>query len=145
MCACVCAQSLQSCPTFCDPVDCPLSMGFSRQEYWSGLPCRPPGDLPHPGMELASLKLPELAGRFFTTGAIWEAQFSSVAQSCPTLCHPMDSSVPGFPVHHHLPELAQTHVHHVHDAIQSFPHLGSPDKDIFLHNQTLICIFDMPT
>ena len=36
-------------------VDAPLSMGFSKQEYWSGLPCPPPGDLPDPGMELASL------------------------------------------------------------------------------------------
>ena len=47
-----------------------------------------------------------------------ERQFSSVAQSCPTLCHPMDCSTPGFPVHHQLPELAQTHVHRVGDAIQ---------------------------
>ena len=40
-------------------------------------------------------------------------QFSSVTQSCPTLCDPMDCSMPGFPVHHQLPELAQTHVHQV--------------------------------
>ena len=45
-------------------------------------------------------------------------QFSSVAQSCPTLCNPMDCSTPGFPVHHQLLELAQTHVHWVGDAIQ---------------------------
>ena len=46
-------------------------------------------------------------------------QFSSVAQSCPTLCDPgLDRSTPGFPVHHQLPELAQTHVHQVSDAIQ---------------------------
>ena len=44
--------------------------------------------------------------------------FSSVAQSHPTLCDPMDCSMPGFPVHHQLPELAQTHVHQVSDAIQ---------------------------
>ena len=44
--------------------------------------------------------------------------FSSVAQSCPTLCDPMDGSTPGLPVHHHFPELAQTHVHRVGDAIQ---------------------------
>ena len=44
-------------------------------------------------------------------------QFSSVAQSCPTLCYPMDFSTSGFPVHHQLPELAQTHVHLVGDAI----------------------------
>ena len=52
----------------------PLSMGFSRQEYWSGLPCPPPGDLPDPGMESASLMSPALAGMFFTTSATWEAQ-----------------------------------------------------------------------
>ena len=51
----------------------PLSMGFSRQEYWSGLPCPPPGDLPNPGIEPASLASPTLSGRFFTTSATWEA------------------------------------------------------------------------
>ena len=45
-------------------------------------------------------------------------QFSSVTQSCLTLCDPMDCSMPGFPVHHQLPEFTQTHVHRVHDAIQ---------------------------
>ena len=46
------------------------------------------------------------------------SQFSSVAQSCPTLCNPMDCSMPGIPVHHQLPELPQTHAHWVSDAIQ---------------------------
>ena len=45
----------------------PLSMGFSRQEYWSGLPWPPPGDLPDPGVESVSLMSPALAGSFFTT------------------------------------------------------------------------------
>ena len=45
----------------------PLSMGFSRQEYWSGLPFPPPGDLPNPEIELTSSAPPALAGRFFTT------------------------------------------------------------------------------
>ena len=49
----------------------PLSMGFSRQEYWSGLPCPPAGDLPDPEIEPAS---PALAGEFFTSSATWEAQ-----------------------------------------------------------------------
>ena len=53
-------------------------------------------------------------------------QFSSVAQSCPTLCNPMSRSTPGLPVHHHLPELTQTHVHRVHDAIQPSHPLSSP-------------------
>ena len=43
---------------------------------------------------------------------------SEVAQSCPTLCDPMDCSTPGFPVHHQIPEFTQTHVHRVGDAIQ---------------------------
>ena len=47
----------------------PLSMGFSRQEYWSGLPFPPPGDLPDPGMEPMSLASPASAGGFFTTTA----------------------------------------------------------------------------
>ena len=45
-------------------------------------------------------------------------QFSAVIQSCPTLCNPVDCRTPGFPVHHQLPKLAQTHVHQVGDAIQ---------------------------
>ena len=51
----------------------PLSMGFSRQEYWSGLPCPPPGDLPDQGIEPLSLTSPVLASRFFTASATWEA------------------------------------------------------------------------
>ena len=51
---------------------------------------------------------------------------SSVAQSCPILWEPMDCSTPGFPVHHQLPELAQTHVHRVSDAIQPSRSLSSP-------------------
>ena len=52
----------------------PLSTGFSRQEYWSGLPCPPPGDLSDPGIELAFLVSPALADRFFTTSATWEVR-----------------------------------------------------------------------
>ena len=55
----------------------PLSMGFSRQEYWSGLLCPLPGDLPDPGIKPESLKYPALVDRFFTTGAIWEVQIST--------------------------------------------------------------------
>ena len=53
-------------------------------------------------------------------------QFSSVAQSCPNLCDPMNHSTPGLPVHHQLPEFTQTHVHRVNDAIQPFHLLSSP-------------------
>ena len=58
-------------------------------------------------------------------------QFSSVAQSCPTLWNPMDCSTPFFPVHHQLPELAQTHVHWVGDAIQPSHPLLSPSPPAF--------------
>ena len=51
----------------------PLSMRFSRQEYWNGLPCPPPGDRPDPGIEPMSLFSPALAGGFFTTSTTWEA------------------------------------------------------------------------
>ena len=55
----------------------PLSMGFSRQEYWSGLPCPPPVDLPNPGIEPTSFMFLALAGGFFTTSATlkWESPF----------------------------------------------------------------------
>ena len=60
----------QSCLTLCNPMDlalqAPLSMGFSRQEYWSGCPFPLPGDLPDSGMERASLTSCALGGRFFT-------------------------------------------------------------------------------
>ena len=62
-----CVPSCFSQVRFCDPMDCSppdSSVGVSRQEYWSGLPCPPPGDLPNPGMETTS---PALAGRFLTT------------------------------------------------------------------------------
>ena len=54
------------------------------------------------------------------------AQFNSVAQSCPTLCNPMNHSTPGLPVHHQLPEFTQTHVHRVSDAIHPSHPLSSP-------------------
>ena len=67
--------------------------------------------------------------------SISSAQFSSVAQSCPTLCNPMNHSTPGLPVHHQLPEFSQTHVHQVRDAIQpshprssSFPSAPNPSR-----------------
>ena len=55
----------------------PLSMGFPRQEYWSGLPFPPPGDLPHPGIESVALTSPALAGEIFTTSATSEAHINN--------------------------------------------------------------------
>ena len=77
----------------------PLSMEFSRQEYWSGLPF---------------------------PSSLNDTQFSSVAQSCQTLCNPMNHSALGLPVHHQLPEFTQTRVHWVSDAIQPSHPLSSP-------------------
>ena len=62
----------------------------------------------------------------FSTAHDHVVQFSSVAQSCLTLCDPMNHSMPGLPVHHQLPEFTQTHVHRVSDAIQPFHPLSSP-------------------
>ena len=109
----------------------PMSMRFSRQEYWSGLQCPPPGNPANPGIKPTSHV--SCIGRwFFTVSVNWEAlalvsvQFSSVAHSCPTLCDPMNRSMPGLPVHHQLLEFAQTHVHRVSDAIQPSHPLSSP-------------------
>ena len=108
----------QSCPTLCDPMDntvygilqarileCvafPFSRGASQPRDWTRVFC--------------------IAGRFF--------QFSSV-QSRPTLCNPMDCSTPGLPVLQYHPELAQTHVHRVSDAIQPSHPLSSPSPPAF--------------
>ena len=106
----------------------PLSVEFSRQEYWTGLPFPAPGDFPDSGIEPPSLASLALAGRFFT--ATWEAPYvyklSSVAQSCLTLRDPMNRSTPDLPVHHKLPEFTQTHAHRVGDAIQPSYPLSSP-------------------
>ena len=71
------AKLLQSCLILCNPMTVArqalLSMGFSKQEYWSGLPCPLPGDLPNPGIEPASLRSPVFAGRLFISSAAWEA------------------------------------------------------------------------
>ena len=79
---CMCAKLLQSSPTFwtlCTVAhQAPQSMGFSRQECQSALPCPPAGDLPNTGIETASLKSSALTGGFVTTSATWEA---------PSLCY----------------------------------------------------------
>ena len=80
-------------------------MGFSKQEYWSGVPLPSPGNyVKHPYIDLG---------------------FSSVTHLCLTLCDPMGCSTPGFPVHHQLLELIQTYIHQVGDAIQPSQPLSS--------------------
>ena len=72
---------------------------------------------------------------FYISNMRQEVQFSSVAQSCPALCNPMDCSTPGLPVHSQLPELAQTHLHWVSDSIQSSHSLSSPSPPAFSLSQ----------
>ena len=121
-------------------------MEVSRQEHWSGLPLPSPGDLPDPRIKFGSSCT---AGTFFTVWTTWEDHgqcpwdtflkvgwsVSSVAQSCPTLCDPMDCSTPSFPVHHQLLELTQTHVHHISDAIEPSRPLLSPSPPTFNPSQ----------
>ena len=59
----------------------PRSMGFSRKEYWSGLPCPPPGDLPNAGIKPVSLMSPALAGVFFKISTAWEDHILPTASS----------------------------------------------------------------
>ena len=77
----------------------PVSMGFSRKEYWSCLPFPPLGNIPNPEIEPGSPGSLALAGGFFTTNATWEALcYAKSLQSCTTLCDPIDGSPPGSPV-----------------------------------------------
>ena len=93
----------------------------------------------HPQHPLKPKPNPEQGLKFLQFYKCWEkwgncqsvSQFSSVTQSCPTLCYPMDCSMPGFPVHHQLLKLAQTHVHQVSDAIQPSHPLSSPSPPAF--------------
>ena len=81
------AQSLQLCPTLCDSMDYSLPgfsvKGFSRQEYWSGLPCSSPGALSNLGIELASTCVSCLAGRYFVHWATWEVHVVAQTTKCP--------------------------------------------------------------
>jgi len=85
---------------------------------------------------LTSWEPGDLCNLSSSPGSVCHAfQFSSVAQSCLTLCDPMDYSTPGLPVHHQLPELAQTHIHRVSDAIQPSHPLSSPFPPAFSLSQ----------
>ena len=82
-----------------------------------------PGGLPSMGSHRVGHDWSDLTAAAAATA---DYQFSSVAQSCPTLWDTMNRSIPGLPVHHQLPEFTQTHVHRVGDAIQSSHPLSSP-------------------
>ena len=95
-------------------------MGFSRQEYWSGLPFPPPGGLLNPGIKprspalQADSLLSEPPGKPLILMMVLPFSRLSHVQ----LCDPMNRSTPDLPVHHQLPEFTQTHVHRVSDALQ---------------------------
>ena len=103
--SCVRAQSHRLFATLCTTTyQVPLSTAFTSQEYWSGLPFPPPGDLPVPGIKPVSL---ELADGLFTTElphlgspdiSSAAAAAAKVLQLCPTLCDPIEGSPPGSPV-----------------------------------------------
>ena len=101
----MCVQSLQSCLTLCNPMDCS------------------PQDSSVHGILQA--RILEWVAISLSTYSLL-IQFSSVSQSCPTLCDPINRSTPGLPVHHQLPEFTQTHVHQVGDAIQPSHPLSPP-------------------
>ena len=119
-------------------------MGFSRQEYCNGFTCPLPWNLKFNMYKLnTSLTIFSQTFPVLVNGSIiihpcsdWKFRgelessisltVSSVTQSCLTLCDSMNCSTPGFPVHYQLPELTETHVHWVSDAIQSFHPLLSP-------------------
>ena len=80
MCACQIASVMSNSATpWTLAHQAPLFMGFSRQEYWSGLPCPPPGDLSEPGIEPTSLMSPVEAGWFFTTNTTWEDEVGGLS------------------------------------------------------------------
>ena len=126
MCVCLVAQL---CLTLLTPWtlahQASLSIGFSRQEYWSELPFPSPGDLPDPGIERGSPTLqadsllPEPPGKPYILSSSVQFSRSVVSDS-------MNHSTPGLPVHHQLLELTETHVHRVSDAIQPSHPLSSP-------------------
>ena len=92
--ACVCAKSLHSCPALFGPVDCsPPGSSVQGQEYWSGLPCPPPGDLPDPGIKPVSLMSSALAGGFLVVAPpgkltyIYIHTYIIFSDSCPKLLY----------------------------------------------------------
>ena len=123
----------QSCPTLCDPMNRStpgLPVHHQLPEFTQTHVHRV-SDAMQPSHPLSSPSPPDVSltvgGRDILKYCYnWNIQFSSVAQSCPTLCDPMNHSMPGLPVHHQLLEFTQTHVHRVGDAIQPSHPLSSP-------------------
>ena len=126
MCECMLAQSCPLCLTLCDPIDCspPSSSvhGISQARVleWVIMPSsrRPSRPRDQTCISCISCIDRQICYCWATREAnVYLTQFSSVSQSCLTLCDPMHCSTPGLPVHHQLPELTQIYVHRVSDAI----------------------------
>ena len=123
----------QSCLTFCDPMSFTVpGILQARILEWAAYPFSSGSYQPRNQTRVTCI-----AGGFFTNwdirvrSTLQNQSVSSVAQSCLTLCDPMDCSMPGFPVHHQLPEPTQSHVHCIGDVIQP-PHLlSSPSPPTF--------------
>ena len=129
----VCMRSLHLCLTLCNPMDCspPDSSvwNFSRQEYWSGLPCPPPGNLPYPRIEHMSLMSPALAGRFFTTRATWEVLGMSLGKTSGHrgIDHPfLSSQARLFPVPPHFNPIPPSRTLLPEPVLMSLPHTHRP-------------------
>ena len=133
------------CPSPGDLPDQGLNPHLLRLLHWQAdsLPLMPPGQPSERKFQISARTLINY-GTLEATSPPWplvflylsrindkDPQFSSVAQSCPTLCDPMDCSTPGLPVHHQLLEFTQTHVHRVSDAIQPSHPLLSPSPPTF--------------
>ena len=104
----------------------PVPVGFSRQEYWSGLPCPAPGDIPTPGIKPASPVAPTFQADSLPLNHSYDSiQFSLVAQSCLTM-PPHESQHARPPCSSPTPGVTQTHVHQVRDAMQPSHPLLSP-------------------
>ena len=128
---CACAKSFQLCTTLCDPVDCSppgSSVHGDSPGNNTGVGCYAllQGIFPTQGSNLHLLHLLHWQVGSLPPAPPASVQFSSFAQSCPTLCDPMNRSMPGLPVHHQFLEFTQTHVHRVGDAIQPSYPLSSP-------------------
>ena len=127
----------QSCLTLCKPMGCSL-LGSSvhgilqaRILGWVAIPFSRGSSRPRDQSLVSCIgsQVLHCLSHQGSPGKTWPIfQFSSVAQSCPTLCHSMDCSMQGFPVHHQLPEFTQTYVHRVGHAFQPSHPLSSPSS-----------------
>ena len=144
------SEAAQSCPALCKPMDCSLPWGFPSKNIGAGCHLLLQGAFLTQGSNLGLLHCRQTLyhlshQRSPSTGCLnlilfeetslplpnSSVQSSSIIQSCQTLCDPTDCSMPGFPVHHQLPELIQTHVHWVSDAIQPSLPLSPPSPPTF--------------